>query len=71
MPVEPRVLECPKCGGPLKECPRRSNWLNDDQYASVKAGDYFCETCPDNDRGKSGLCYWWEHELPQPADWVI
>ena len=55
-------MQCPQCGGPLKKVPG-SNWLNADQYAAVKAGDYFCETCPDNGRGNSGLCYWWEREV--------
>lgn len=37
--------------------------MNDYQYSSVKAGDWFCEVCPDNGRGQSGLCYWWNKEI--------
>jgi hypothetical protein len=55
-------MKCPGCGGNLKRVPN-SNWLNEDQYASCKAGDWFCEICPDNGRGQSGLCYWWSAEV--------
>lgn len=55
-------MKCPQCGGNLKRVPG-SNWLNEYQYAAVKAGDWFCETCPDNDRGASGLCYFWDREI--------
>lgn len=55
-------MKCPQCGGTLQRVPG-SNWLNSDQYAAVKAGDWFCETCPDNGRGQSGLCYWWDSEI--------
>lgn len=53
---------CPQCNAELKRVPR-SNWLNDEQYEAVKAGDWFCETCPDNWRGQSGLCYFWDSEI--------
>lgn len=56
-------MQCPQCGSPLTEVPRRSNWLNADQYAASKAGDWFCESCPDNGRGNSGLCYFWDSEI--------
>lgn len=67
-----REQKCPQCGGPL-EVVRQSGKLplNPDQWASMRAGDYYCPTCPDNDRGMSGLCYWWEHELPAVIDYQI
>lgn len=55
-------MDCPQCGKPLNRVPG-SSWMNDDQYEAVKAGDWFCETCPDNGRGNSGLCYWWHQEV--------
>lgn len=58
------MANCPKCNGVLERVPP-SNWLNADQYAAVKAGDWFCETCPDNERGASGLCYWWDSEVEE------
>jgi hypothetical protein len=57
-------MKCPNCGTKLKPVPRSRN-LNSFQWASVKAGDWFCETCPDNGRGKTGLCYWLDEELEE------
>lgn len=57
------VPTCPQCQRVLQEVPRRSNWLNDDQYAAVKAGDWWCDHCPDNGRGQTGLCYWYDSEV--------
>jgi hypothetical protein len=54
---------CPKCKVPLAEVPRHSRSLNDDQYAAVKAGDWYCTTCPDNGRGTTGFCYWTDAEI--------
>lgn len=58
---------CPQCGGGLR-CVPKSKWFNADQWDSMKAGDYFCEKCPDNGRGKTGKCYWWESEVVSRAD---
>ena len=57
---------CPTCGGQLERVPRSTN-MNSDQWDAVKAGDWFCETCPDNDRGQTGLCYWFNSELEAHA----
>ncbi len=56
-------MKCPQCNGPLDEVPRHSNWLNDEQYAAVKAGDWYCTSCPSNERGNSPFCYWWNSEV--------
>lgn len=56
-------MRCPNCDRKLIEVPRHSRTLNDDQYNSIKAGDWWCETCPDNNRGTAGFCYWWDHEI--------
>lgn len=56
--------KCPQCGGPLTivKKPPGSPW-NDDQFDSMKAGDFLCPVCPDNQRAKNGKCYWWKHEV--------
>ena len=60
-------MSCPTCGKPLTEVRYDSgSMLNRDQFDSIRAGDYFCASCPDNGRGKSGLCYWWKHEVEEP-----
>jgi hypothetical protein len=57
------MYKCPKCGKPLTRVRQREpKMLNDDQFDSIKAGDYFCAGC-NGDRGKRGLLYFWEHEL--------
>lgn len=54
--------KCPGCGRDLKSVPTPA-WMNEDQFDAVKPGDYFCETCPSNDRGQRPLCYWWRREI--------
>lgn len=66
------ALKCPQCGGPVKrveQSPRSP--LNRGQFDAVKAGDYYCEFCPSNGRGKLPLAYWWESELPDVRDFQI
>jgi len=55
---------CPKCGYPLIKVVK-SDWsmLNEEQFRTMKAGDYVCEAGCKGDRGKSGLRYYWEREL--------
>jgi len=64
---EPR---CPGCGGEVRKVRQDLNTscLNADQFDAIRAGDYYCEACPDNGRGKSKLCYWWEKEVTTTAD---
>ena len=67
-----RKEECPQCGTRLS--PVRQSYsspLNEDQFNASKAGDWYCPECPSNDRGKSGLCYWWESELPVAMSYEI
>lgn len=54
--------DCPTCGTKLERVPD-SKWLNPDQYNSIKAGDWFCTVCPDNNRGHTCYCYWWAREI--------
>jgi hypothetical protein len=63
---------CPRCYGPVEEVRQSpTSPLNRDQFDASKAGDFFCRSCPDNGRGISGLCYWWESELPPVHDYSI
>ena len=40
----------------------RPRMLNSEQFDAIKAGDWFCKTCPD-DRGENVHLYRWSHEL--------
>lgn len=54
---------CPKCHQPLQKVRRPSNsMLNEDQFDSVRAGDWFCE-CHNNGRGNTAYAYFWDKEL--------
>jgi len=58
------ILRCPECKTPLQTVRQTGERMyNDDQFDALKAGDYYCETCPGDGRGKSGLKYWWKREL--------
>jgi hypothetical protein len=58
------MYKCPKCGKPLTRVRQREpKMLNDEQFDSMKAGDYVCEAGCKGNRGISGLLYFWEHEL--------
>jgi hypothetical protein len=55
---------CPQCGKELQEVRYPADSMfNRDQFDSMKAGDWYCEECPDNGRAKSGVCHWWNTEL--------
>ncbi len=65
---------CPQCGKELKQVFLNSLFLNEDQLQAMRAGDFYCEHCPSNDRGRKPLCYWWAHEIQatkeQPNSWL-
>lgn len=61
-------MKCPNCNTDLiKVCYPSDSMLNRDQWESQRAGDYYCPNCPDNGRGKSGHCYFWNKEIPSLA----
>lgn len=63
---------CPQCGGPLERVRQSAgSALNSYQFDAVKAGDFYCKSCPTNERGQSPFCYWWERELPEAIDYSI
>lgn len=53
---------CPQCGKPLERITYPGGYLNRDQWESVRAGDWWCEACPNNGRGRSGA-YFWNREI--------
>lgn len=57
--------KCPSCGKPLQKVERSpSSPLNQEQFDAAKAGDFFCDTCPSNERGNARFRYYWKRELP-------
>lgn len=55
---------CPTCGNSLLKVRQSSDsMLNAEQFAAVKAGDWYCETCPSNERGNTRYKYYWNREL--------
>lgn len=59
-------LKCPACSGELTAIVN-NGLLNDDQFDSIKAGDFYCRSCPANGRGHLNYCYWWSSELKSEA----
>jgi hypothetical protein len=55
--------QCPTCNAPLHRV-RNDSPLNDDQFAAIRAGDYFCKQCTSN-QALSGYRYYWERDLPR------
>lgn len=61
---------CPGCTGVVKPVCYNGGYLNEEQWASQRAGDWYCEVCPPNDRSeRNKFAYWWDQEVahkPQP-----
>jgi hypothetical protein len=56
------VALCPVCKEPLHPVAYPSGaMLNCDQWDSVRAGDWYCDTCPPGSGQR--YCYWWESEV--------
>lgn len=67
-----KQLICPQCHGKLRRVTQSTNSpLNSDQFDAVKAGDWYCPTCPSNNRGNLNLCYFWTHELLDSDEYDI
>jgi hypothetical protein len=60
-----QIPNCPKCGNPLEKVRQSSNSpLNEEQFDSVRAGDWFCK-CHSNERGNKPWAYFWDSEVLQ------
>lgn len=58
------VLRCPGCKNPLKVVRQDGERMfNDDQFDAIKAGDFYCDKCPTNERCHSGFRYFWKRDL--------
>jgi hypothetical protein len=57
------MMTCPTCCRRLHRVTNTGSWMTSEQFDAVKAGDWYCDACPDNGRGKSGKCYWWDTEV--------
>lgn len=56
---------CPQCGNPLYRVLNPSfSMLNDEQFAAVRAGDWYCSECK-SDAAASGYKYYWDEDLPK------
>lgn len=57
---------CPSCGGSLKIVEQTRFFLNSEQWDSTKAGDYYCDKCPESagkaGKSKAGYAYFWERQ---------
>ena len=55
---------CPQCQAPL--CPvtyPSDSFLNEDQWRSLRNGDYYCKHCPPERPLPQRYRYYWAHEL--------
>ncbi len=58
------AFKCPDCGKPLEKVRQSATSpLNAEQFDAMKAGDFFCDACPSNERGNAQLRYFWKREL--------
>jgi hypothetical protein len=56
-------LACPDCGKPLLEVQYPpGSYLNEDQWRSIRAGDYYCVFCR-SAQALSGYRYFWARDL--------
>ena len=58
-------MKCPACGNDLHkvEWDADTSMLNEDQFISIRAGDWYCDKCDDNGRGNRPYSYWWDSEV--------
>ena len=71
---KPKAPRCPQCGYTLRtvfQSPDSS--LNQYRFDAIKAGDYYCDVCPPNNRSSSNrYCYWWRREVfPQEETYTL
>jgi hypothetical protein len=72
MPSDPRAPlpqeeapRCPDCKRALQEVRYPGGYLNEDQWSSIRAGDWFCEDCPA--RPGQHYRYFWRRDFPAPS----
>jgi len=60
-------FNCPQCGGPLRKVSYPGGMLNEDQWMSQRAGDYYCTECK-SDQARTGYMYFWRSMLSPVPD---
>jgi len=63
----PAFPHCPKCGTTLQQVEYPGGMLNEDQWRSTRAGDWFCTDCK-SDQALSGYLYFWNRDLMTPME---
>jgi hypothetical protein len=72
LPVaSPLPERCPDCKRPLQKVRYPGGYLNEDQWDSMRAGDWFCEECPSLPVTKK-YRYFWNRDLrPTLLDQIV
>lgn len=60
-PTCPPCPQCAKLLAPVKQ--DLPQMLNADQFDSIRAGDWFCDTCTGNRSKHGGYRYYWDREV--------
>ncbi len=59
---------CPQCNQVLYKVRQSPNSpLNSEQFASIRAGDWYCKTCKGNEAERTKYKYFWDKDLEQPC----
>jgi hypothetical protein len=58
---------CPICGGALEAVVYRGGPLNEEQWASIRAGDWYCKVCSSN-KSATGFEYFWDKDIQHRKD---
>lgn len=62
---------CLQCGVELRKVtPSPGSPLNQDQFDSIKAGDWYCADCKGDEAKGTAYKYWWNRELQYTKPWV-
>ena len=61
------IDRCPLCDKPLDRVYNTGGVLNDEQFDSVRAGDFYCSNCSGAE-AKTGYKYWWSFELQRRVE---
>lgn len=65
--AEQARLKCPNCNRPVHPVTQSNSYLNSDQFDAIRAGDYYCESCPEEagtaKKSPSGYAYFWERDI--------
>lgn len=64
----PPTPKCPECAAPLHTVRYPGGYLNADQWSSIRAGDFYCNSsAPHKCEPNGGIAYFWKHEVGPSA----